>query len=312
MSRMWIYKKHILFSLLVILLGLLTACSGGAGQTNQADSDMKIYHSDTGDVKVPAHPKRIAVLAASYTGNLLKLGITPIAVNEWPKKNKFYEGKLDRVEVIGNDSLEKLLALNPDLIIAYSNDKNLKKYAEIAPTVAFTYEKHNYLEQHIEIGKLVGKEKEARAWVKEWQEKAEAAKKKVHEAIGDDATVTVLESYGKDVYVYGNNWARGTEVIYQALGLKAPKKVEQDVFGTGYKAISAEVLPQYAGDYLFVGTGYGAADNSFMETEVWKRIPAVQKNHVITFDSNSFNFNDPITLENELDFIVNALTKEKR
>lgn len=309
-------KKPWLLSLLALLVAsLLAGCQGTTGQ--QADSDaktdsaMRTYHAENGDIQVPANPKRVAVLAATYAGNLLKLGITPIAVNEWPKGNKFYEGKLDHVEVITADSLEKLLALEPDLIITYSNDKNIKKYSEIAPTVSFTYDKYNYLEQHIEIGKLVGKEKEARAWVEQWQERAKVEKKKVQDAIGADATVTVLETFGKDMYVYGKNWGRGTEVIYQALGLKAPKKLEQDVFGPGYKAISAEVIPQYAGDYIFVGDGGGTSQNSFMQTEVWKTLPAVQKNQVITFDSKSFYFNDPISLEKEMEFIVNALTKEK-
>ncbi|MFC7440336.1 iron-hydroxamate ABC transporter substrate-binding protein [Laceyella putida] len=315
---MKIHKQSFFLRLIAVLLvGLLAGCGGQTGHKTNSGTESnsspktRIYHSENGDIEVPAKPKRIAVLAATYAGNLLKLGITPIAVNEWPKGNKFYEGKLDDVEVITTDSLEKLLALEPDLIITYSNDKNIKKYSEIAPTVSFTYDKYNYLEQHIEIGKLVGKEKEARAWVEEWQMKAKAAKKKVQEVIGEDASATVFETFGKDLYVYGKNWGRGTEVIYQALGLKAPKKVEQDVFGPGYKAISAEVIPQYAGDYIFVGEGAETTDNSFMETDVWKGIPAVQKNNVIPFDSKSFYFNDPISLEKEMEFIVNALTKGK-
>ncbi|WP_163100666.1 iron-hydroxamate ABC transporter substrate-binding protein [Peribacillus alkalitolerans] len=312
-------KKNILLGFIAILLvGLLAACGQSTETTKDksstADSEPKtrIYKGENGDVEIPANPKRIAMLGATYAGNLLELGITPIAVNEWPKGNKFYEGKLDDVEVVTEDSLEKLISLNPDLIVTYSTDKNIKKYEEIAPTIALTYEKYNYLDQHIEIGKIVGKEEEAKQWVEEWKEKSDAASKKVKEAIGEDKTFMVFESFGKDLYVYGNNWGRGTEVIYQALGLKAPEKLEQDVFATGWKAISAEVIPQYAGDYIFVGDGGGnAANNSFMETDVWKGIPAVQKNQVIQFDSASFYFNDPISLEKELDFIVENLTKGK-
>ncbi|CAH0343871.1 Iron(3+)-hydroxamate-binding protein FhuD [Bacillus sp. CECT 9360] len=311
-------KKHLFLSIIaVLIIGLLAAC--GSEKDPKADTAAKtdsspktrIYHSENGDVKVPDKPKRIAMLAATYAGNLLALGNTPIAVNEYPKNNKFYEGKLDKAEVITADSLEKLLALEPDLIITYSDDKNLKKYAEIAPTVSLTYDKYSYLEQHVEIGKIIGKEKEAKAWVAEWKEKAKAEKEKVQKAIGKDATAMVFEPFGKDLYVYGKNWGRGTEVIYQDLGLKAPEKVEKEVFGPGYKAISAEVIPEYAGDYIFVGDGGAKAENSFMKTDVWKGIPAVQKNNVITFDSESFYFNDPISLEKEMEFIVNALTKGK-
>ncbi|WP_108670518.1 iron-hydroxamate ABC transporter substrate-binding protein [Peribacillus acanthi] len=311
-------KKNILLAIIAILLVVLLAACGKANETsNESKSTAKsepttrIYKGEDGDIDIPAKPERIAMLAASYAGNLLELGITPIAVNEWPKGNKFYEGKLDDVEVVTEDSMEKLISLNPDLIVTYTTDKNIEKYKEIAPTIALSYEKYNYLDQHIEIGKIVGKEEEAKKWVEEWKEKADAASKKVKAAIGEDKTFMVFESFGKDLYVYGNNWGRGTEVIYQALGLKAPEKLEQDVFATGWKAISAEVIPQYAGDYIFVGDGGNAANNSFMETDVWKGIPAVKNNQVFQFDSASFYFNDPISLEKELDFIVENLTKGK-
>lgn len=303
-------RKILLIGLTTLLgITMFTGCTSG-NPVNESSPKTRIYKGENGDIEVPDQPKRIAMLASTYAGNLLHLGITPVAVNEWPKRNKFYEGKLDKAEVITEDSLEKLLALKPDLIITFSNDKNLAKYKKIAPTVALTYEKYDYLEQHIEIGKIVGKEKEARQWVEQWKEKVKLSKNQVQSSIGKDATATVLETYGKDMYVYGKNWGRGTEIIYQALGLKPTDKLRKDVFGTGYKAISTEVIPEYAGDYIFVGEG-GQTNNSFMETDIWKNIPAVKNGHVIKFDSDSFYFNDPISLEKELDFIVKALTKDQ-
>ncbi|WP_241154365.1 iron-hydroxamate ABC transporter substrate-binding protein [Staphylospora marina] len=310
---MRIFKKGFLLSLVVMISAWLTACSGGetAEQGAPSDSETRVYHSEKGDVKVPAQPKRVAVFATAYVGNLLKLGITPIAVDQWATGSQFFGNKLDGAEVVSTDNLEKLVALNPDLIIVYSYDqKVVDKLSQIAPTVAFTYEKYDYLQQHIEIGKLVGKEQEAREWVEQWQEKAKVEREKVQKALGSDATVTVLEQFGKDLYVYGKNWGRGTEVIYQALGLKAPKKLEEDVFGQGWKAISAEMIPQYAGDYIFVGKS-ADTNNAFMETNVWKNLPAVKNNRVIEFDSKSFYFNDPISLEKELEIIVKELTSRK-
>lgn len=312
------YKRYLCLNVIaVLLIGLLAACgsetSGKTSESTQSDSPskMRTYHGENGDIEIPAHPKRVAVLAHIYVGNLLKLGIKPVAVNEWVKGSKFFEGMLDDVEVVTEDSIEKLLEVNPDLIIAFSSNKNIEKYSEIAPTVALSNEKYSYLDQHIEIGKIVGKEKEAQAWVDEWNEKAKVESKKVKEAIGDQATITVLETMGKETYVYGQNWGRGTEVIYQALGIKAPEKVKLDAFDPGYKAISSELIPQYAGDYIFVGVGEDATNNSFMETDVWKEIPAVQKNNVIEFDAKSFWFNDAISLEKQMEFIVEELTKGK-
>lgn len=306
-------KKFIALGLLlVVALGILAGCGQASTDKDEAKAEMVTYQSEQGPVQVPANPKRVAVLASSYTGNVLALGITPVATDQWAKDNKFLADKLDKAEVVTTDSLEKILSLKPDLIIAFSDEKNLKKYQDIAPTVAFTYEKYSYTQIHEELGKLLGKEKEAKAWIEKWNKMTAEAKTKVKAAIGEEATATVFETFGKELYVYGNNWGRGTEIIYQALGIKAPKTVEKDVFGPGYKAISAEVTPQYAGDYLFVGKGDATADNSYLETPVWKGIPAVKQGNVFFFDSASFYYNDPISLENELQFIVEALTKGKK
>lgn len=305
-------KKQLVFLFFILLL-VLTACGNGGNESSgegskETEKETYTYESENGEMELPANPKKVASMA--YTGNVLSLGITPVAIDEWSKANKFYGDKLNEAEVITADNVEKLLELEPDLIIAYSTDENVDKYKEIAPTVTLTYEKYGYLDQHLEIGKVLGKEQEAQAWVEEWKEKTAAEGEKVKKTIGNDATVMVFETFGKDMYVYGENWGRGTEVIYQALGLKAPKAVEEEVFGPGYLAISSEVIPKYAGDYIFLGDGQGA-DNSFTETDVWKGIPAVENDRVITFDSSSFYFNDPISLEKELAFIVENLLGAK-
>jgi len=49
--------------------------------------------------------------------------------------------------------------LKPDLIIGSNDNKDLDKLEKIAPTVTYTYNVVDYLTQHLEIGKLVNKEK---------------------------------------------------------------------------------------------------------------------------------------------------------
>lgn len=306
-------KKKLFFLGILVLIGLLAACGKDSKQTAAEDSDTKtrVFHAENGNVDIPVEPKRVAVLAHIYVGNVLELGVKPVAVNEWVKGNKFFGEQIENVEVVTDGAIEKLLELEPDLIITFTNDQNIKKYSEIAPVVALTNTNYDYLQQHLEIGKILGKEKEAQAWVDKWNEKSAEAKEKVKATIGEDATAMVIEQVEKETYIYGQNWGRGTEIIYQALGIKAPEKVKADVFGPGYKAISPEVIPEYAADYIFVGAGENAADPSFTETSVWKELPAVKSGNVFKFDSESFWFNDAITLENQLEFVVDALTKAK-
>ena len=55
-----------------------------------------------------------------------------------------------------------------------------------------------------------------------------------------------------------------------------PEKVKEMALKDGYYALSTEVIPDYAGDYVILSK-YAEADTSFQETETYKNIPARQE-----------------------------------
>jgi len=298
--------KKLLFPFIVLLVLLISACSNSSsdkketGSKDSEESKTVTYQSETGPVEVPAHPKRV-VLLSGFTGNVLSLGVNVVGVDTWSKNNPTFKDELKDTAEVSDENLEKIIELNPDLIIGLSNIKNLDKLKEIAPTVTYTWGKLDYLSQHVEIGKLLNKEKEAQAWVDDFKKRAEGAGEEIRAKIGENATVSVIEAYNKDLYVFGDNWARGTEILYQAMKLKMPEKVKEMALKDGYYALSAEVLPEYAGDYIIISK-YADADTSFQETEVYKNIPAVKNNHVFEMEGNGASFSDPVTLEKQLKF----------
>src|SRR5690606_31006200 len=233
---------------------------------------------ENGPVEVPADPQRVVVLS-SFAGNVMALDVNLVGIDAWTKMNPRFQDALQGVEEVSDESLEKIIELEPDLIIGLSNIKNVDKLKQIAPTVTFTYGKIDYLTQHIEIGKLLNKEEEARAWVEDFKQRAEEIGEEIRAKIGEDATVSVIEAFDKNIYVYGNNWARGTEILYQTMKLNMPEKVEEDALEAGYYTLSAEVLPEYAGDYVILSK-YSDADLSFQETDTYKNIPAVKNGRV--------------------------------
>ncbi|WP_462412983.1 iron-hydroxamate ABC transporter substrate-binding protein [Neobacillus sp. Marseille-QA0830] len=297
-------KKSVL-SILLILVLILSAC-GGANQSEgskdnkkTAGTDTITYQSETGPVEVPANPKRVIVLS-SFAGNVLSLGVNIVGVDSWSKMNPEFK-QLKDVEEVTDENLEKIIELNPDLIIGLSTIKNVDKLKEIAPTVTFTYGKLDYLNQHIEIGKLLNKEDEAKKWVEQFKKDAAAAGEDIKAKIGEDATVSVIENFDKQLYVFGDNWARGTEILYQEMKLNMPEKVKADALKPGYYAISPEVLSDYAGDYIIFSKN-ADNDTSFQQTETYKNIPAVKNKHVFEANAKAFYFNDPISLEYQLEF----------
>ncbi|MFJ7978147.1 iron-hydroxamate ABC transporter substrate-binding protein [Peribacillus sp. NPDC096379] len=299
--------KKLFFPITLLLLLVISACSNNTTQdeskkdANQEKNPETItYESENGPIEVPADPQRVVVLS-SFAGNVMSLGVNLVGVDDWSKMNPNFEEKLKGVEAVTDESLEKLIELKPDLIIGLDNVKNVDKLKDIAPTVVYTYGKVDYLTQHIEIGKLLNKEKEARAWVDDFKQRAQATGEEIKAKIGEDATVSVIENWDKQLYVYGDNWGRGTEILYQEMKLNMPEKVKETALKDGWYALSLEVLPEFAGDYVIFSKD-SDTDNSFLETDTYKNIPAVKNNHVFEANAKEFYFNDPLTLELQLNF----------
>lgn len=301
----------------IALLFILSACnskpaetsSNNAGTTETPKTEQTetaagtiTYESENGPIEVPADPQRVIVLSA-FTGNLISLNVNLVGVDSWAKSNPAFADSIKDAMEVSDESLEKIIELDPDLIIGLSDIKNVDKLKEIAPTVTYTYNKVDYLTQHLEIGKLVNKEKEAQAWIDDFKQRAQKAGDDIRAKIGEDATVSVIENFDKQIYVFGDNWGRGTEILYGEMKLKMPEKVKEMALKDGYYALSAEVLPEFAGDYMIFSKTPGA-DSSFQETETYKQIPAVKNGQVFEADATRFYFNDATTLDYQLDFFI--------
>lgn len=311
-------KQHYLITVLLLLMLIVSACGNAStnqstntapdatssDDTNQSattsppaeeNASTITYQSENGPIEIPANPTRIVALASAP--NVISLGGTVVGVDEWTMGNPLFTDKLDGVTVVSEANPESIMDLNPDLIIAGAHMSNLEQLEKIAPTVVYTWGKLDYLEQQIEIGKLLNKEEEAKAWADSFKQRTEAIGKEIKAKYGDNVSVSVFEVDAQNnFYVFGNNWARGTEILYQAMGLAMPEKVEQDALGPGYYTLSQEVLPEYAGDFIVLSLGL-SPNNEFLNSEVWNNIPAVKNKQIIEIDTRASSYSDPITLD---------------
>ena len=308
-------KKFLSFATLTVTIFLLVACGSSSKSENSASSDKvelsskpKIdgfhYYGD-----IPKNPKRIASLSSTYTGYLLQLGFDPVTVTSYDAKNPVLKKKVKNAKVLMPEDLESIAKQKPDLIVVDASDKNIDELKKIAPTIAIDYGKNDYLEILNRFGQIFGKEKEADQWIADWKSKTADIGKQLKEKLGQDVTFTVVGLYEKEIYLFGNNWGRGGEVIYKSLGFDAPQKVKDEVFPSGYLQVSQETVSEYIGDYVLVAAEDDKTGSALYESDVWKSIPAVQQNHVLKVDANAFYFNDPLTLEYELKTIQDGLEK---
>ncbi|WFR64110.1 ABC transporter substrate-binding protein [Paenibacillus amylolyticus] len=153
--------------LMLAIIMILAACSSGTGstateQTSTAGTETatassetntetssggdnsgatRTYKSLSGDVEIPAEPKRI--VTDMYVSDLLALGVKPVGAVQYYLENPFYADQVAGIESIGDRaavSMEKVIALNPDLIITYSDQASeIESYQKIAPTVVIPY-----------------------------------------------------------------------------------------------------------------------------------------------------------------------------
>ncbi|MBH1941379.1 ABC transporter substrate-binding protein [Mobilitalea sibirica] len=284
-----------------------TVVENADDENQTADAALTIiYESEEGPIEVPADPKRIVVLNSFVSGSVMAFDTDIVGVDSWAMANPRYAPFLEEAVEVSDQGLEKIIELNPDLIIAAPTNNNIDKLKQIAPTVVYTYGKVDYLTQILEVGKLLNRGEEAQAWIDDFKARAQKAGEDVKAVIGDEATISVVESFEKQLYVFGDNWGRGTEIIYQEMKLNMPEKVKEMALEAGYYALSPEVLPEYAGDYVIFSKN-ASADNSFQETETYQNIPAVKNNRVFEFDAAEFYFNDPITLDYQLQAFTDYL-----
>lgn len=317
-------KKYIPVSLIMLVFVMVLAACGnqesGTGAENKSEAETvsqtggtKTYETVKGEVEIPAEPDRIVVTEPDYVGYLLALGVKPVGTASFAFENPFYKEQLSGVEEVGDrtsTSFEKVLSLEPDLIVTY-NKEAYEKLSSIAPTVLIPWGQYDYRELVQEFGKILGKEAEAKDWLAQFDKQVAESKAKITEAGLQDDKAAIVEITDKDIYIYGDSYGRGGELIYNELQLSPPAIVKKEVFPDGWKSVSQEVLPEYLGeaDHIFVGVRDGAENRSsqIRKKGIWTDLPAVQKGNVYEYNLDTFYFSDPLSLEGQLDIIVDRL-----
>jgi len=316
--------KEMILAAAMSLMLLLSACTSGApannggtvnpvpAQTQQEVSESKASEpvSQTrtistvkGDVEVPNNPQRVIV--DYLIGDVLALGVTPLGVARVARgeKEAVFANQITNSTKIAMEP-EDVMTLDPDLIILAWGDENYENLSKIAPTIYVPYGDMTTEERIQFIGNVLNKQEEAKTVLNAYAKKIEDAKLALQNAGLSDKTVTMGEFSDKSNYIAGAKHAVGG-LVYNELQMKAPSKVQTDIIDADqyWGDISMELLAAYIGDYLIpIGDTDVPTDNA-----VWKSVPAVQHNRIITVDNSLSWATDIITSSALIDHIVNHL-----
>ncbi|MCY9523191.1 ABC transporter substrate-binding protein [Paenibacillus apiarius] len=120
---------------------------------------------------------------------------------------------------------------------------------------------------------MLGKEREAEAWLADYDKRITDARAKLDKVVPAEATFSIMEDWGKMLGVFGDNFGRGGQAIYQALGRKLPAKHAAEIMEQQSVEVSMEVIHEFAGDYIiFTSDKHTYADLSLIRSgERWMR-----------------------------------------
>ncbi len=269
---------------------LLTACSGGsnAEEVAQEESSTRTVTHFRGTTEVPAKPERVVVLDLGELDSAVALGVKPVGAVKAPVEEgllSYLEDDVAGVELvgeIGEPDLEKIAALEPDLILG--SDIRVKDFYDelsaIAPTV-FTETVGVAWKENLAVhAEALGKQEEAADLMAAYEKRAV----EVGEKVADDTTVSVVRFVPGEIRLYAKANFIGT--VLEDAGIARPTAQDVAEFSVD---VSTEQISKADGDVVFQGT-YGDPGETdgpkVLAGPLWKNLTAVKAGAVHQVDDD--------------------------
>lgn len=288
--------------------GSQPASTNAAADTTSVETRM--YKHLKGQTEIPVKPQRVVSLF--HLGELMALGVKPVGATTYILQNPLLKDTSGITDVGVPPDAEKILSLEPDLIVTTAPfaevvEGGYEALSRIAPTIVV--EQYDDPVKDVEMfGDILGKQEEAKQWNEAFEAKIAEYKKKISPVIGPDETFSILNVRPDSVFIYGDT-NMGGNIIYKYLGLKPTEKVKTDVINGETWEISAEVIPDYIGDRLLLAVNKGAEEELKKVDKLIQNSPAGKAGKIYNIDFDQFLPSDPISVEQQLDIIVNLLVE---
>lgn len=263
----------------------LLSCGGSeASFVFDEDVETRFVTDAFGEVEVPADPQRIVVVDEGTMSDLLALGVTPIAVHDWGRRDftLFLNIDPEEIQSVGSSSgpnYEAILGLQPDLIISreehisFLSGRERQRLEAIAPTVFSPAQSVDWQGHLTFIGEVVNKQDEAAEIIEIYDARLAEFSTAWAES-GNDQTIGIVRSregglqiYAKESFISDTVTSAG--LIFPEAYVELPRR----------NSISLEEIDTLDSDYLFFMVRNEDEAKAFVEASespLWGFLPAVQ------------------------------------
>ncbi|MGD2183724.1 iron-siderophore ABC transporter substrate-binding protein [Lusitaniella coriacea] len=246
----------------------------------------------------------------------LALGVKPIGIilyfDELPP---YLKGKLDGIEPVGignQPSLEKILTLNPDLIIAMNDsDLSYQQMSQIAPTVVDNWIGYPHWKKHFNfVAEVLGKNQEAKQVWANYEERIQKLRVALPENYQDIEVSFVRICCGKLATDVKNSFSG---MILEDVGLSRPpaQNVEDD---DGLVFLSEELITSMDGDIIFLVVDREDDDakrifEQLQQKPLWNQLKAVREGRVYPVNLPTWRGGNPLAADAVIDDLFKYLVE---
>ncbi|MFV0393067.1 MAG: ABC transporter substrate-binding protein [Coprobacillaceae bacterium] len=272
----------------------LTGCSNDSEDSNKDEVETMTVTDAKGEVVIPKDPKRIVDISGN--SDILSIlgyevvGTANSDAYDYTKYPTYLEDTLDGAEILGYSmqdtmDIEGIIALSPDLIIISNvQEKMYDQLSEVAPTVMLEMAQMNWRDDIYSVAKIFDKEKEAEAWLADYDEKAEEVSKEIKDTYGEDKTYLSFLASGGQLYIFEG--AGIGSVMYDDLGLQKPGNMPAQE-NISLPVVTYEGLAEIDPDYIFV---VGTEDDlqALEDNSLWQGMRAVKEGNYISLPASPY------------------------
>lgn len=280
-------KKHLW--IWAVLFWTVAACS------HPADTPLAASHYTFTDdygrtVEVPAAPQRIVSTSPAVTDIIFALGCESLLVGRTDFCTHPDEAlRIESIGGISNLNVEKILSLEPDLVISGSMipKKSTAQMEKMGVPTVHVIEKHRFddLYQNIRlIGGLIGRAAQADSLNCVLQKQMEGL---VSEEINPVPSVYYVVGFG----AAGNFTAGGDSFINDIIRMAGGRNVAEEIKGWSY---SLEALLNADPDFIVIRK---EDKETFCHTQPYNKLTAVKQGRVIPIESGLIDLQVPRNIE---------------
>ncbi|WP_436771775.1 iron-siderophore ABC transporter substrate-binding protein [Yinghuangia sp. YIM S09857] len=331
-----------LASVAVAVAAALTLSSCGGGDDDKAETAPKADNAAAatgvfpvtvehkyGGTEVKEAPKKIVTLGLSDHDTVLALGAKPVGSIEWFKEKPYGKWPWTKdlwgattPQIVGERdeyNMEKILELDPDLIIAVYSGMKQEQYdtlSKIAPVVAQPKGHDDYAApwqvMTRQIGKALGKTAETDALIGG----IEARFKTVREQHPEFASQTLIVADSFEAGKYAAFTKTDPKAIFfQEMGFKLAPRIDENAQpGANVAEFSSEKLDLLDSDRLVWVTSSTSANDRIKAEPLYAKLKVAQEKRdlFIPYENPdigaAFSFNTVLSIPYAIDQVVPLLT----